>query len=53
MVEGRVLCALAERIKVIKKKRCIKIDEEEAIEEVEVSMFQSKELRILAKVGEN
>ena len=49
IVEGRVLCALAERIKIIKKKRWLKIEEEEAIEEVDVSIFQSKESRILEK----
>ena len=49
MVEGVVLCAVTQRIKVIKKKRCMKIEEEEAIEEVDVSIFQSKESRIREK----
>ena len=51
MVEGRILCALTERIKAIKKKRCMKIDKE-AIDEGNVSAFQS-ESRILAKVEED
>jgi hypothetical protein len=52
MAEGRIFCALAERIKIIKKKRCMKIDEEEVIEEVDISVFQSRELRIKSQTDQ-
>jgi len=51
MVEGRVLCALAERVNAKKRKRCIEI-EEKAIEGGDVCIFLSKDFRIFVNVDD-
>lgn len=53
IVEGKVLCALVERIKIIRKKRWQKIEEEEAIEEVGVSIFNRRSQEFLRKSKTN